>query len=207
MTVGTLYIISAASGTGKTSLVIALLQSQKNIATSVSHTTRQRRPGEQDGVHYYFIDENLFIQMRDNSQFLEHAQVFDHHYGTATDSVQRLLDQGKDVILEIDWQGARQVKSLFPNCVSIFVLPPSKSSLEERLRQRGQDAETVIARRMQDAVNEMAHFNEFDYLIINDSFEEACRDITQIFKANRFSRHKQINHYQELIQHLLLDDA
>jgi len=206
MAVGTLYIISAASGTGKTSLVIAVLQSQKNIDISISHTTRPQRPGEQDGTHYHFVDAQTFLQMRDNGEFLEHAHVFDHYYGTTAASVQSLLDQGKDVILEIDWQGARQVKPLFPHCISIFILPPSKESLEARLRQRGQDDELVITRRMQDAVSEMSHYHEFDYLIINDIFEAACRDLTQIFNTNRLAQHKQSCTHQHLIEDLFIED-
>lgn len=185
MRTGTLYIISAPSGAGKTSLVKALLESTAGIGVSVSHTTRAPRPGEVDGRDYYFVSQAEFQNLQRQEQFLEHAQVFDHFYGTSKQAVEARLQTGEDVILEIDWQGARQVRALYPASLSIFILPPSKATLEQRLRGRGQDSDAVIARRMRDAENEMRHHEGFDYLLINDDFAEALADLQAIVRSQR----------------------
>ncbi|HEY0721126.1 MAG TPA: guanylate kinase [Gammaproteobacteria bacterium] len=182
---GTLYIVSAPSGAGKTSLVKALLKETPGITVSVSHTTRQPRPGETDGVEYHFVSVEIFRTMVADGAFLEHAQVFDNFYGTSRSAALDLLKRGTDVILEIDWQGARQVRDMIPGAVSIFILPPSRQTLEARLRGRGQDGEEVIARRMRDAISEMSHFAEFDYLVINDQFEQALLELQSIIAARR----------------------
>jgi guanylate kinase len=180
MSVGRLFILSAASGTGKTSLANALIESVPNIEFSVSHTTRAPRPGEKYGVHYYFVGREEFEMMVAAGQFLEHAQVFDNYYGTSRPQVEQRLKQGKSVILDIDWQGARSIKTRMPEAVSIFILPPSRAALEERLIKRGQDSPEVIARRMRDAVSEMRHYKEFDHVVVNDDFEAALADLKAI---------------------------
>ncbi len=182
---GTLYIFSAPSGAGKTSLVKALLAEVDGIEVSVSHTTRVMRPGEQDGVDYHFISKDEFENMVEADAFLEHAQVFDNFYGTARSSIDTRLAAGADVILEIDWQGARQVRAWKSDAVSVFILPPSREALRERLRGRGQDSEEIIARRMRDAVSEMSHYAEFDYLVFNDRFETALQELVAIVTAER----------------------
>ena len=182
---GTLYIFSAPSGAGKTSLVTALVDSTEDIKVSVSHTTRAMRPGEVDAVDYHFVDKSDYQVMVDAGAFLEHAKVFDNFYGTARASIEDRLSQGIDVILEIDWQGAQQVRKLMVDAVSVFILPPSREALEERLRGRGQDSDEIIARRMRDAESEMSHYAEFDYLIINDDFEVALGDLKSIVQARR----------------------
>ncbi len=181
---GRLLILSAPSGAGKTSLANALVDSMPNLAFSVSHTTRPRRAGEQDGVHYHYIDKREFQAMVKEGRFLEHARVFDHYYGTSRDAVEDLLRQGKDVVLDIDWQGARAIKKRMPQAMSIFILPPSRAVLEERLGRRGQDSQEVIARRMRDAVSEMEHYAEFDYVVINDDFDAALGDLKAIVLGN-----------------------
>jgi guanylate kinase len=200
---GTLYIISAPSGAGKTSLVKALLKATTAITVSVSHTTRKPRPGETDGVEYHFVSVETFRSMVADSAFLEHAQVFDNFYGTSRSAALDLLKRGIDVILEIDWQGARQVRSMIPGAVSIFILPPSRSALEERLRGRGQDGEEVIARRMRDAISEMSHYAEFDYLVINDQFEHALLELQSIIAARRLRTSVQQASQRELLSSLL----
>lgn len=182
---GRLYTISAPSGAGKTSLVTKLLKSLDQLVVSISHTTRAMRPGEQNGVNYHFVSHDQFQQMLAQSAFLEHAQVFDNFYGTSQKWVEAQLAAGKDVILEIDWQGAEQVRHLIKNTISIFILPPSKEALRQRLTQRGQDDDAVIARRMQDAVAEMSHYNEGDYIVINDNFDTALADLCAIVHAHR----------------------
>lgn len=182
---GSLFIVAAPSGAGKTSLVKALVERNANISLSVSHTTRAPRDGEQNGVDYYFVDQSQFAQMREQNAFLESATVFDNSYGTSSKQVISQLEQGIDVILEIDWQGAQQVRDNFADATSIFILPPSRSTLEQRLRNRGQDNDEIIARRMRDAVNEMSHYIEFDYLIVNDDFEQALAQLTAIVTARR----------------------
>jgi len=200
---GTLYIFAAPSGAGKTSLVKALVDSTDNIEVSVSHTTRAPRPGEMDSVNYHFIDTNKFREMVAKGDFLEHAQVFDNFYGTARTNIEQRLAAGVDVILEIDWQGARQVREQFPDCIGVFILPPSRESLEERLRNRGQDDDEVIARRMRDAVNEMSHYAEFDYLVVNDDFNTALAELAAIVTARRLRTGNQARRHQPMLQALL----
>ena len=175
-----LFIIAAPSGCGKTSLVEALIKKTKNLCVSVSHTTRPPRPDEVNGINYYFVSINEFEEMIKNNAFVEHATVFDNHYGSSTKLIREKLDEGIDVILEIDWQGARQVKENMPNSVSIFILPPSNEALLGRLKQRAQDDDETINKRMSDAQNQMQHFNEFDYLVINDDFNSALNDLNLI---------------------------
>ena len=175
-----LFIIAAPSGCGKTSLVEALIKKTKNLCVSVSHTTRPPRPDEVNGINYYFVSINEFEEMIKNNAFVEHATVFDNHYGSSTKLIREKLDEGINVILEIDWQGARQVKENMPNSVSIFILPPSNEALLGRLKQRAQDNDETINKRMSDAQNQMQHFNEFDYLVINDDFNSALNDLNLI---------------------------
>ena len=200
---GTLYVISAPSGAGKTSLVKALLEKTENIGVSVSHTTRVMREGEQNGVDYHFIEKSEFEKMVEASAFIEHAEVFDNYYGTATANIEAKLKQGEDVILEIDWQGAAQVRKQLPYSVNIFILPPSQAALEERLRGRGQDSEEIIARRMRDAKNETSHYSEYDYLVVNDDFEDALAELKSIIIARRCRYAAQSERISPLLQELL----
>jgi guanylate kinase len=200
---GTLYIISAPSGAGKTSLIKSLLEATNGIVVSISHTTRAKRPGEEDGKDYYYVDVPTFTNMVSQGAFLEHAQVFDHHYGTSETAVLDQLASGQDVILEIDWQGAEQVRIRISGTVSIFILPPSRVALRERLTERGQDDDTVINRRMHDAVTEMSHYDEFDYLVVNDVFETALKDLETIITSQRLHIHSQKQNLQTLIKELL----
>jgi len=177
-----LYVVSAPSGGGKTSLVNALLERDPHVALSVSHTTRPPRPGERDGVHYYFVDEAAFEALAADGAFLEHARVFDHRYGTGRESVERQLADGLDVLLDIDWQGARQIRASFPAARTIFILPPSLNELRRRLVGRGQDSDAVIERRMRAARDEISHAGEFDFLIVNDDFEEALADLHAVIR-------------------------
>lgn len=188
---GTLYVISAPSGAGKTSLVKALLEQDKQVCVSVSHTTRDMRPGEVDGKDYNYIAMEQFNSMIEQGQFLEFAEVFTNKYGTSQIWVEQQLEQGMDVILEIDWQGAQQVRRLMPDCVSVFILPPSTAALRERLTGRGQDGEEVINHRMSEALSEMSHYNEYDFLIINDQFELALEDLQAVFNARRLELSRQ----------------
>jgi guanylate kinase len=181
---GHLFVIAAPSGAGKTSLVKALLERKPELHVSTSYTTRPRRPTEQNGREYHFVSIGDFQQLQQRGQFLEYAQVFDNFYGTGRRPVETELAQGNNVILEIDWQGAQQVRRSLPECVTIFVLPPSRSSLEERLRNRRTDSEQVIARRLRDAVGDMSHWNEFDYVVINDDFEKALGDLVSIVESH-----------------------
>lgn len=185
---GKLFIITAASGTGKTSLVKELLATTDNLTVSVSHTTRAPRPGESNGVHYHFTTVDAFKQMIDESAFLEYAQVFDNFYGTTRQAVERLLNDGVDVILEIDWQGALQVKEKFSDAVMIFILPPSRDALRSRLSGRGQDSDEVIEKRLAGSLTEMRQYDKFDYVVINDDFAEALADLQTIIKSHRLSR-------------------
>ena len=183
---GTLFIIAAPSGTGKTTLVRALCTSMANLQVSVSCTTRPQRPGEKHGIDYYFIDNKTFDEMVAQQQFLEHERVFDHYYGTPYQWVNEQLGKGTDVILEIDWQGARGVREKMPDkTVSIFILPPAFATLEQRLKERGQDNAGTIRRRMQDAVNELSHYREFDYLVINDDLDRALSELRSIIEYRR----------------------
>ncbi len=203
MALGTLFIISAPSGAGKTSLVKALLERISGVTVSVSHTTREPRPGEREGTDYHFIDKASFETMAVAGEFLEHARVFDNHYGTSRGAVFEQLEAGRDVILEIDWQGARQVRESAPQAVSVFVLPPTRDTLRERLTARGQDAEPVIERRMRDAVSEMSHYGEYDYLIFNDDFDQAVTELQAVFLARRLRREVQATRCRRQLQALL----
>ncbi len=207
MAKGNLYIISAPSGAGKSSLVSALVGDWPDIEVSVSHTTREMRPGEADGVNYHFVDEAAFVEMIDQGLFLEHAQVFDNRYGTSRQSIQEQLLKGKDVILEIDWQGARQIRQLVNDCKTIYILPPSVVALRERLQNRGQDDEELIERRMRDAVSEMSHYGEFDYIVINDDFEQAKDDLSAIFISNRLLKEFQQEQRTDLLAELLTTEV
>ena len=200
---GTLFIISAPSGAGKTSLVRALLDSTPGIGVSVSHTTRAPRPGETDGVDYHFVSVAEFEKMVAEGVFLEHARVFDNFYGTSRRAIEARLAAGEDVILEIDWQGAAQVRAQMDDTVSIFILPPSREALEERLRGRGQDDEAIIERRMRDARSEASHFDEYDYLVVNDDFDTALQELRAIFVAGQLRRDRQAERHRELIAALL----
>lgn len=203
MSTGTLYIISAPSGAGKTSLLRELVHSSNEVTVSVSHTTRARRDGETDGVHYHFIDRDTFTTMADNGEFIEHACVFDNYYGTSQRHVEELLASGKDVILEIDWQGAEQVRKQITNNISVFILPPSKKELRSRLAGRGTDSEEIIDRRMRDAENEMSHYGEFDYLIVNDDFNIALAELKAIMLSQRLVIEKQSKRLSALLNDLL----
>ncbi len=181
---GHLFVISAPSGGGKTSLVRGLLDSTERLTVSVSHTTRGQRQGEQNGTDYHFVNDADFAEMVAGDEFLEHATVFDHRYGTSKSAIRSKLEEGFDVVLEIDWQGARSIRTAVLDTISIFVLPPSIATLEERLRGRG-DSEDNVARRMRDAVSEMSHYEEYDYLVINDDFDEALTGLRAIIAAAR----------------------
>lgn len=203
MAKGTLYVVSAPSGAGKTSLVKAMLEKDSGILVSVSHTTREMRPGEVDGADYNFVSMDKFNQMIEACAFLEFAEVFTNKYGTSQQWVEDQLQAGKDVILEIDWQGAQQIRRLMPDCLSIFILPPSKAALQERLTNRGQDSDDVIALRMSEAASEMSHYGEYDFLVINDQFDEALIQLHSIFIAQRTKLSKQQDSEQGLLTSLL----
>jgi guanylate kinase len=204
---GTLIIVSAPSGGGKTSLTRALLprlaQRGHPAAISVSYTTRAPRPGEQDGVHYHFIDETGFVAMIGRGEFLEHAHVFGRRYGTGRARTEELLARGVDVMLDIDWQGAQQVRRLMPEARSVFILPPSADELERRLRGRGQDDAATIAGRMAAAKAEMSHWDEYDFLIVNEDFERALEELAALFLAPRLGRETQAERHAGLIKGLL----
>lgn len=184
MNKGRLFIFSAASGTGKTSLAKALVERLPDLVFSVSHTTRAPRPGEQHGVHYYFVSQQQFDEMVAADRFLEHAKVFGNFYGTSRAATENLLRQDKNIILDIDWQGARAIKEKMPESVGIFILPPSRAALEERLTGRGQDSPEVIARRMRAAASEMSHYKEFDHVVVNDDFDAALKDLQAIIHGD-----------------------
>ena len=203
MSIGNLYIVSAPSGAGKTSLVKALLEAEPRVRVSVSHTTRAMRPGEVDGVNYHFVSREQFTTMLEQDAFLEHAQVFDNFYGTSQHWVEQTLAEGYDLILEIDWQGAQQVRRLLPQAKSIFILPPTQEALRHRLTNRGQDSGEIIERRMRDAVSEMSHYVEFDYLVINDDFGHALEDLKAIFRANQLLQTPQQMRHGGLLSELL----
>lgn len=202
MNKGNFIIIAAPSGTGKTSLVAALAETLDNLKISISYTTRAQRPGEVHDENYHFIDEAQFKKMIDEHAFLEYATVYGNHYGTAREWVLPRLAKGRDVILEIDWQGARQIRASFPHAVTIFVVPPSLKSLEDRLRQRGQDNESVIAERMAKAKSELEHYHEFDYLVVNDQFDRAVQDLVHIVRAERLKTTLQQNVNAQLLKDL-----
>ena len=203
MTKGTLYIISAPSGAGKTSLVHAVVATLPNVVVSVSHTTRKMRDGEVDGKDYHYVDEPHFQEMIANGEFLEHANVFGNRYGTSKQQIQDQLLSGKDVILEIDWQGARQIRQLMSGCKSIYILPPSIQALRDRLQSREQDSDDVIESRMREAVSEMMHYTEFDYIVINDDFDQAREELASIFVCNRMLLDHQQQSHADLLAGLL----
>ena len=200
---GQLYVISAPSGAGKTSLVSALVSASPEISVSISHTTRVRRPGENDGVNYHFVDQVEFDRMVTADEFLENAHVFDHSYGTSNTAVETLLKTGMDVVLEIDWQGARQIREHRPDCLSIFILPPSHDELEQRLKRRGEDDDAIVERRMRDAVAEMSHYKDFDFIVVNDDFHTALVDIQSIIRAKRLRSDIQQVEISALLKDLL----
>jgi guanylate kinase len=200
---GTLFIIAAASGTGKTSLVKALVADADRLGVSVSHTTRPARPGEVDGVNYHFTSREQFLAEVAAGQFLEHAEVFGNLYGTSRTWVEQQLAKDHDVILEIDWQGAQIVRALMPQALSIFILPPSLKALAERLNGRGTDSNEVIAHRLSEAIADITHYSEFDYLVINDDFPTALADLQAIVRAARQSHRAQADRQAELIKRLL----
>ena len=200
---GLLFVISAPSGAGKTSLVAALLRADPNLKVSISHTTRARRPRETNGEHYHFVDQAAFTAMIERGEFLEHAEVFGKRYGTARQSVDRELAQGRDVILEIDWQGAQQIRARHSDAVSVFVLPPSRKVLLERLMSRAQDGADAIRERSRKAVSEMSHYAEFDYLVVNDDFDAALADLTTIVGAARLGQKSQRIRLDALLRELL----
>ncbi|TFW72202.1 guanylate kinase [Methylotenera oryzisoli] len=202
MVPGNLFIITAASGAGKTSLIKALLAEDTHLKLSISHTTRKPRPGEQNGVDYHFVDDAMFLQMLGEAKFLESAEVHGARYGTSQSAVDAPLQAGHDVILEIDWQGAAQVRQLYPNAISIFVLPPSIETLEQRLNSRGQDSQETISKRVAAARAEMRHVSEFDYVTINNYFDVALQDIRAIIRAHRLVGAAQLQRYASLIQAL-----
>jgi guanylate kinase len=198
-----LYVVSAPSGGGKTSLVNALLERDARVALSVSHTTRAPRPGERDGVHYYFVDEASFAGLVERGAFLEHARVFGHRYGSGRDAVELQLAAGHDVLLDIDWQGARQVRSSFPAARTIFILPPSMAELRRRLVKRRQDSDEVIDRRMRAARDEISHAAEFDFLVVNDDFDAALADLYSIVRQGRLDRSGDVQKNREILAELL----
>lgn len=200
---GNLFTISAPSGAGKTSLVNALLPTLAQVRVSVSHTTRAQRPGEVDGVNYHFVDVAEFQRMTDHGDFLESAEVFGNFYGTSQRWVEATLATGTDVILEIDWQGAEQVRRLLPETQSIFILPPSRAALEQRLNQRGQDPAAVIAARMAKAIGEMEHYPEADYLVVNDQFDTALAELRAILISRRLTLQRQQVRIEPLLRELL----
>lgn len=200
---GRLFVIAAPSGAGKTSLVKALLQRKPELHVSTSHTTRPKRATEEDGREYHFVSVGDFQRLREQDQFLEYAQVFDNFYGTSRRPVESELARGNNVILEIDWQGAQQVRKALPECVTVFILPPSRTSLEERLRNRRTDSEAVIARRLQDAVGDMSHWNEFDYVVINDDFDRAVGDLVSIVEDDGEKLRAGRSEVRELLINLL----
>lgn len=200
---GTLFIVSAPSGAGKTSLLKALLERADGISVSVSHTTRPIRPGEQNGVHYWFSDETEFRRMIGEGAFIEHAEVFGNLYGTSESAVREQLSSGTDVILEIDWQGAQQVRRRFAEAVSIFILPPTPEALRQRLNARGQDSVEVIERRMREAQSEMEHYVEYDYLVVNDRFEQALEELQAIVISQRLREPLQSQRLEAQLKALL----
>ena len=193
MTPGTLYIISAPSGGGKTSLVNALLQSVNNLEVSISHTTRPKRPADEEGIDYYFLDEKKFTQLIDQKAFLEHAKVFGNYYGTPRKPVDEALVKGRDVLFDIDWQGTQQIAQVMKeDLVRIFILPPSSDELQNRLINRAQDSPTIVAKRMAEASNEISHWAEYDYVIINDELEDSHAQVTAILLAERLKRRRRV---------------
>lgn len=202
---GVLYVVSAPSGAGKTSLVKVLLERDKALNLSVSYTTRAPRPGEESGVHYHFVDVETFRRMAADGAFVEHAEVFGNHYGTAEATLREALDAGRDLLLEIDWQGARQVRERFPEAVGLFIVPPSLAALEERLRGRGQDSDEIIAARMAESRSELAHYDEYDYLIVNDDFDLALEELATAVVAERLRRERRALAMREALDAMLAE--
>ena len=200
---GNLFIVSAPSGTGKTSLVNALLRSNQQIDLSVSYTTRSPRPGETDGKDYHFVNRETFLNMAKHGDFLESAEVYGNLYGTSQSWIETETSCGRDILLEIDWQGAAQVRRKFPNCTTIFILPPSLQALEERLKARAQDSASVIATRLQAAQEDIAHVAEFDYVIINDKLDQALQQLSAVVVAAGLRRERQLDYLETLINQLL----
>ncbi|BDF96520.1 MULTISPECIES: guanylate kinase [Pseudoalteromonas] len=200
---GNLFILSAPSGAGKSSLINALLAKHSDMKVSVSHTTRSPRPGEENGVHYHFVTVEEFKALIEKNDFFEWAQVFDNYYGTSKQAIEQQLTAGIDVFLDIDWQGARQVRELVADVETIFILPPSKAELESRLNNRGQDSQQVIAGRMAKAQSETSHFDEYDYVVVNDDFATALNEIETIVLAKRLSLQSQAIRHQKLLTDLL----
>ena len=201
---GQLFVIAAPSGAGKTSLVAALMQREKALSLSVSHTTRARREGETDGVHYHFVEEQQFLKDVDEDAFIEHARVFDRYYGTRRSTVADALGAGHELILEIDWQGAAQVQKQFPDCCSIFILPPSLDTLRQRLKDRRQDSDSVIDRRMREAAEHISHYHQFDYVVVNDVFDQAVDNLQQIVRADRLRLSRQRHRLHESLEAMLV---
>jgi guanylate kinase len=209
-TLGNLFILAAPSGAGKSSLIKALLEKHPStdahdnaMQVSVSHTTRASRPGEIDGVHYHFVDRTEFESLIEQGAFFEHAEVFGHYYGTSKVVIEQTLQKGIDVFLDIDWQGARQVKAQIPDTATIFVAPPSKDELKRRLTERGQDSSEVIEQRMIKAVSEISHYYEFDFVVVNDNFSAALAELDAIVTTRRLRKEKQIIRHQQLFDNLL----
>ncbi|MCH9755770.1 MAG: guanylate kinase [Gammaproteobacteria bacterium] len=200
---GSLFIVAAPSGGGKTSLVKKLTDNLDNILVSVSHTTRDKRSGEVHGEHYFFIEEDEFLDMAKAGDFIEHARVFEHLYGTSKVEIEKNLARGQDIVLDIDWQGAAQIKTLFPEAMTVFILPPSLDVLKRRLKARRRDNAAVIEERMQRACDELSHYNEFDYLIVNDNFNHAAAELRAIVVANRLTATRQIQKQDKLLSFLL----
>ncbi|KTD25037.1 guanylate kinase [Legionella israelensis] len=200
---GNVFILAAPSGGGKTSLIKKLVKTLDNIEVSISHTTRPQRPGEKNGVDYYFIDEEQFLKMINENAFVEHAKVFDYFYGTSVDEINNRLKAGIDVILDIDWQGAQQIKHLFPSTASIFILPPSLSALRQRLSDRQREDVAIIQDRMKQAQKEISHYGEFDYLIVNEDFEKAAFELQAIVIAHRLRLKRQALEQAKLLSFLL----
>ncbi len=200
--IGNLYVIAAPSGAGKTTLVEALVDSIPKLTVSISHTTRPKRPNEMHGINYYFINNNEFDEMIKHDDFLEHATIFDHDYGTSKRWVEDTLAKGIDVILEIDWQGHQQIKHLFPHSIGIFILPPSLEDLRTRLTKRNQDHPDVIKKRVADARETVSHIQEFEYVIVNDDFMNALQDLKMVIEAGRLSAKRQTAKYAQMIANL-----
>ncbi len=203
MTTGTLFIVSAPSGAGKTSLLKALVETEERVRVSISHTTRPKRPGETDALDYHFVAQDTFTGMVEAGAFLEHAEVFGNYYGTSEAGIRERMEQGNDVILEIDWQGAQQVRACFPGTVSVFILPPTPEALRQRLGNRGQDSEAVIQRRLGEAREEMSHYPEYDYIVVNDLFDQALGELRSIITAQRLRQPIQAERLQERLRSLL----
>jgi guanylate kinase len=200
---GKLFVIAAPSGAGKTSLVRALMQRRPALRFSISYTTRAQRPTERDQHDYFFVNKEKFEQMRDAGEFLEHARVFDNYYGTSRQQVRNMLDVGQDVLLEIDWQGAQQIRQALPECRTIFVLPPSREALEQRLRGRGTDSDEVIARRLRDSLADLSHWSEFDYIVVNDDFDRATQELDAIVTGQGEHLRRDRAELRELLAKLL----